>query len=86
MYEKEILIKNNIGLHSKVSANFVKKAKEFKSLIWLCKEEDSINAKNLLEVLSLGIMNGEKIKISADGVDEEQAVDALVKFLSNVKV
>ena len=86
MYEKKMYIRNNIGLHSKVSANFAKKAKEFKSFIWLSKEENSINAKNLLEILSLGIINGDMIKISADGVDEEQAVETLVEFLSKIKI
>lgn len=86
MYEKKVCIKNNIGLHSNVSANFVKKAKEFKSLIWVCKEGNSINAKNLLEILSLGIMDGEIIKIIADGVDEEQAVESLIGFLNNKEI
>ncbi len=86
MYEKNVCVKNDVGLHSTVSADFVRRAKKFKSLIWVHKGENSINAKNLLEVLSLGIMDGENIKIIADGMDEEQAVETLIEFLNNTKM
>lgn len=81
MYEKEVCVKNRVGLHSKPAANFTQKANEYKSLIWISKEGNSSNAKSLLGVLSLGIMGGVLVKISADGVDEEQAVEALVELL-----
>ena len=44
-------------------------------------EERRVNAKSLLGVLSLGIVGGTTIKIIADGVDEQEAVDALVKLV-----
>ncbi len=84
MFVRKVCVKNNIGLHSKPATNFVKKANEFKALIYVTKNEDSVNAKSLLGVLSLGIMGGITIKISAEGVDEEQAVETLVEFLESL--
>ena len=83
MYEKEVLIKNKIGLHAKPVANFVKKANEYKSLIYVIKENTIANGKSLLGLLALGVGSNTILKVSAEGVDEEQAVEALVELLQN---
>lgn len=62
---------------------FIQKANEFKSSIWVEKEERRVNAKSLLGVLSLGIVGGTTIKIIADGQDEEAAVESLVKLVNS---
>ena len=62
---------------------FIQKANEFKSSIWVEKEERRVNAKSLLGVLSLGIVGGTNIKVIADGADEQQAVEALVKLVAS---
>ena len=77
MCAKEVLVKNQVGLHARPATFFIQKANEFKSSIWVEKEERRVNAKSLLGVLSLGIVGGVTIRIIADGADEEQAVDAL---------
>ena len=59
------------------------KANEFKSSIWVEREERKVNAKSLLGVLSLGITKGTTINIIADGVDEEDAVEALIKLITS---
>ncbi len=84
MFEKKIKIRNKIGLHSKPATYFIKKANEYKSSIMIYKETECANAKSLLGVLSLGIMGEDEINISANGVDEEQAVEALVEFLEGL--
>ena len=83
MYVKEVLVKNKAGLHARPATFFIQKANEFKSSIWLEKEERRVNAKSLLGVLSLGIMGGTEIRIIAGGVDEEQAVNALVALVES---
>ena len=65
------------GLHARPATFFIQKANEFKSSIWVEKEERRVNAKSLLGVLSLGIMGGTDIRIIADGSDEEEAVEGL---------
>ena len=83
MFVKEVAVQNQIGLHARPATFFIQKANEFKSSIWVEKEERRVNAKSLLGVLSLGIVGGTSIKILADGSDEESAVNALVKLVES---
>ena len=81
MCVKDVVVENQVGLHARPATFFIQKANEFKSSIWVEKEERRANAKSLLGVLSLGIMGGTQIKIIAGGVDEEEAVAALTKLV-----
>ena len=83
MYVKDVTLKNQVGLDARPATFFIQKANEFKSSIWLEKEERRVNAKSLLGVLSLGIMGDTEIRIIAGGVDEEQAVNALVALVDS---
>lgn len=83
MFSKEVLVSNQVGLHARPATFFIQKANEFKSSIWVEKDERKVNAKSLLGVLSLGITRGVNINIIADGADEEQAVLALVELISS---
>ncbi|MCR5484379.1 MAG: HPr family phosphocarrier protein [Clostridiales bacterium] len=83
MYVKDVTVQNQVGLHARPATFFIQKANEFKSSIWVEKEERRVNAKSLLGVLSLGIMGGTTIRIIAGGSDEEQAVDELVKLINS---
>lgn len=83
MFSKEVLVSNQVGLHARPATFFIQKANEFKSSIWVEKDERKVNAKSLLGVLSLGITRGVNINIIADGADEEQAVIALVELISS---
>ena len=83
MCMKDIEVKNQVGLHARPATFFIQKANEFKSSIWVEKEERRVNAKSLLGILSLGIVGGTNIRIIADGVDEETAVDALVSLVQS---
>ena len=58
MYMKEAVVNNQVGLHARPATFFIQKANEFKSSIWVEKDERRVNAKSLLGVLSLGIVNG----------------------------
>ena len=78
MYTREVMVQNKAGLHARPATFFIQKANEFKSTVWIEKEERRVNAKSLLGVLSLGIVGGTEIKIIADGSDENTAVDELV--------
>ena len=83
MYTREITVKNEVGLHARPATYFIQKANEFNSGIWVEKEERRVNAKSLLGVLSLGIVQGTTITLIADGVDEKEAVDALADLIEN---
>ena len=64
MYTREITVKNEVGLHARPATYFIQKANEFKSGIWVEKEERRVNAKSLLGVLSLGIMKDTTVTVS----------------------
>jgi phosphocarrier protein len=83
MFVKEVTVKNQVGLHARPATFFIQKANEFKSSIWVEKEERRVNAKSLLGVLSLGIVGGTVIKVIADGNDEEAAVKALKSLIDS---
>ena len=83
MVVKDIEVKNQVGLHARPATFFIQKANEYKSSIWVEKEERRVNAKSLLGVLSLGIVGGTTIKIIADGSDEKEATADLVKLVES---
>ncbi|HAE52586.1 MAG TPA: phosphocarrier protein HPr [Ruminococcus sp.] len=83
MFVREVLVKNQVGLHARPATFFIQKANEFKSSIWIEKEERRVNAKSLLGILSLGIVGGTTIKVIADGADERAAVDALIDLVDS---
>lgn len=82
MFLKEIVVQNQVGLHARPATFFIQKANEYKSSIWVEKDEKKVNAKSLLGVLSLGVTKGVSITIIAEGPDEEQAVNELVSMIS----
>ena len=82
MVTQEVTINNEVGLHARPATFFIQKANEFKSGIWVEKDERRVNAKRLLGVLSLGITKGTTITLLADGSDEKEAVAALSELVS----
>ncbi len=83
MITREVTIKNSVGLHARPATFFIQKANSFKSSISVEREDRRVNAKSLLGVLSLGIVNGMQITLVADGPDEEEAVEALTDLIEN---
>ena len=83
MVSNNVTVQNSVGLHARPATFFIQRANEFKSSIWVEKDERRVNAKSLLGVLSLGIVKGVTITIIADGSDEEEAVKTLVELIES---
>jgi phosphocarrier protein len=83
MVSRSVKIKNSVGLHARPATFFIQKANSFKSSIWVEKEDCRVNAKSLLGVLSLGIVEGMTITLIADGSDEASAIDGLVALVDS---
>ena len=81
MFNKEVIVRCESGLHNKQVTYFVQKANEFRSSVWLESENRRMNAKSLLGIMSLGIVTGAVVTLSADGADAEDAVNALETML-----
>ena len=83
MYVEEVVVQNQVGLHARPATFFIQKANEFKSSIWVEKEERRVNAKSLLGVLSLGIVKGTTVTLIADGADEDEAIATLSELIDS---
>lgn len=81
MFNKEVIVRCESGLHNRQATYFVQKANEFNSSIWLESENRKMNAKSLLGIMSLGIITGATVTLSASGPDAEEAVNALEVLL-----
>jgi phosphocarrier protein HPr len=77
MTEHTVTIKNRAGIHARPAALIVQTASKFSSKIWLEKDSDRINAKSIMGIITLGASFGTPIRILAEGVDEELAVNAI---------
>ena len=81
MFNKEVIVRCESGLHNKQATYFVQKANEFESTIWLESNNRKLNAKSLLGIMSLGVITGTKVTLSAFGPAAEAAVNALDTLL-----
>ncbi len=81
MFKKEIIVRCESGLHNKQATYFVQKANEFDCSIWLESGERKMNAKSLLGIMSMGIITGAVVTLSASGTNAEEAVNALEALL-----
>lgn len=81
MIQRDVVVKCESGLHNRQATYFVQKANEFNCSIWLESENRKMNAKSLLGIMSLGVITGSDVTLSADGVDAEAALDALEQLL-----
>lgn len=81
MFNKEVVVRCESGLHNKQATYFVQKANEFESSIWLESGNRKMNAKSLLGIMSLSIVTGTTVTLSAAGPDAEAAVNALEALL-----
>ena len=79
MTEKELIV--GTSLESRSAAHFVQCASKFSSSITIKCDDKQVNAKSIMGIISLGILDGHNVTIAATGEDEESAVAALENFL-----
>ena len=81
--EEELTINNIQGLHARPAAIFVQIANKYDSSIKLAKDDDIVDGKSIIAVLSLGASRGTQLKIILEGDDAQQALAELKDFLEN---
>lgn len=81
MVEKSVKVQLKTGLQARQAALFVQEANRYSSDVYLEKEDKKVNAKSIMGIMSLAISKGTDVKISADGSDEESAVDGLAALV-----
>ena len=87
MYAKKTNIKNPSGLHARPASDFIAMASAFKSDITIrhlgSEDDEPVNAKSIVHLLLLGIIQGDQVEISAEGTDEIDAVDKLIALIES---
>lgn len=83
MIKKEMTIKIPNGLEARPVALLVQVASQYECSIYVECEEKKVNAKSIMGMMSLGLASGEKVFVSADGPDEEAAIENIEKYLSS---
>lgn len=81
MIERDIEIRNKLGLHARAAAKLVHTAARFKSDIKIRKGDEEVDGKSILGILLLAAGRGSSVRVRADGVDERDALDAVEKLI-----
>lgn len=80
MKQFEYEVTDPLGLHARPASELVKVAKEFSSAVKIEKDGKSADARRLIAIMSLGVKQGNKVTVSADGADEDAAIAKLEEF------
>ncbi len=83
MIERMVTIKNRAGIHARPAALLVQTASRFQSTIYIEKESDRINGKSIMGIITLGASYGTSLKLIAEGGDENEAIEAMVKLFDS---
>ena len=78
-----LTIINKLGLHARAAAKLTRTAEQFSSVISVTKENTSINAKSIMQVMMLAASKGTEIVITAEGDDADAALAALSELINN---
>jgi len=79
---REVRITNKLGLHARPAAQFVKRARSFRSEIWIVKDGKRYSAASLIDILRANLDCGATAMLEAHGVDAEEALERLEKLLA----
>lgn len=83
MTERTVTIKNRAGIHARPAALIVQTANKFKAKLYLEKDDERINGKSIMGIITLGAGFNTAIKIIAEGEDEDVAADAIATLFNN---
>ena len=87
MYSKQVVIENATGLHARPASDFVNLAKRYNSKITIQNIDGEgsalANAKSIVMLLAQGYCQGTHVEISANGEDEQEAVEKLVELIQS---
>lgn len=86
MVTRQTTVTNRSGLHARPASDFILEAKKYESKVTIKKAgagSAAVNAKSIARLLGEGIVQGDCIEISAEGVDAEQAVASLVSLVES---
>ena len=83
MTSREIKIELPTGLEARPAAMLVQVASQYESSIYIEGEDRKVNAKSIMGMMALGLGEGEKVMVTANGEDEDKAMAAIEKYLKS---
>jgi phosphocarrier protein len=83
MTELEMVVKNKAGLHLRAAATLVKITAQFKAEITIFNGDEQVNAKSIMGIMTLAASQGTKLRVKAEGVDEDLAVTKIKELVDN---
>ena len=83
MKEEQIEVSNKLGLHARAAAKLVHTASQFESEVTIGMNNEEVNAKSILGLLTLAASKGTEVKVRASGRDEDEAVRAVVELIKD---
>lgn len=83
MSTKTFTIKNKLGLHARAAAMLVQVSNKFKAKIFLEKDGMQVNGKSILGILTLACPKGSSLVVSAEGTDEDKALEEIGRLIEN---
>ena len=83
MTREQVMISNKLGLHARAAAKLVHTASAFEAEIFVGTENEEVNAKSILGILTLAATKGTPLMVRAEGEDEAEAVGAIVELFAN---
>ncbi len=84
MVKAQVQVVNKTGLHARPASNLAGLAKKYKSRITLFHDDKSGDAKSIIRILTLDLNMGSQISVQAEGEDEQEALEAVVHFISSL--
>ena len=83
MVSEQITIINKLGLHARAASKLVNCASQFECEIFIVRNGNRVNAKSIMGVMMLAASKGTDITLEADGVDEQDGLNAIVELINN---
>jgi len=83
MISRNVTVINQLGLHARAATRLVNCASDFDSEIMVRKGQRTVNGKSIMGVLTLAAAIGTELTIAAEGTDEQQAIDAVIRLINN---
>lgn len=78
---KTIVIKSKNGLHARPASLLVNACLAFESEIFLIKDDNKANARSIMNLMAMGIVCGDEITVSAEGIDAEEAENKIISII-----
>lgn len=83
MRQQDVEITNKLGLHARASAKLTQAAGQFQSAIWITRNQRRVNAKSIMGVMMLAAAKGSIIRLEADGLDENTAIETMIALFDD---